>query len=146
MTYRHLHHKPQMDTRALVDARRSAMRSVAEAFLAGDAYPSWVYEALRSRGLSRDSAILVEDQTPSEACCPDTFAGQLLDVDRRFLEFEIVLGDMESADRYEEFHVRDVTARTDVRPRIPGIGTSDGWLAIELLEQLQAEGSVRKPE
>ena len=116
------------------------MRRSAEAFVDGKAYPVAVYRALREHGVSRDSAILVDDRTPSQECCEGVFAGLLLTADGRFLEFEFDVPAGAGVASVEK--LTDVTAETSTDARAPGIGTSDGFLAHELLTALQAEGRL----
>jgi hypothetical protein len=131
-----------MDSRALVEARRLAMRRASEAFVDGRAYPDAVYRALESRGVSRSSAVLVDDRTASEECCEGVYAGLLLTVEGRFIRFEVDVSDPQGDVVVEDFC--DVTSDTSAERRLPGVGTSDGWLAHELVEELQAEGRLTR--
>jgi hypothetical protein len=116
-----------------VRARREAMESLARSFIAGSAFPKEVYDLLRERGLGPETAVLVR-YSPEPVCCADCFSGLLLTVRSRFFQFDIELG------ASGEAKIADVTASTDTDTRKRGIGTTDGYLALQLLETLKSEG------
>jgi hypothetical protein len=105
-----------------------------DSFLARTAYPAEVYEALRRKGIAQDLSVLVEDRTPPPSCCESIFAGLILLATGRFLEFEI---HTDLADSEGAVVLRDVTEQVSVAPRVRGIGTTDGYLALELLRRLK---------
>jgi hypothetical protein len=86
-------------------------------------------------GISPENAILVS-YSPEPECCAGHFAGLVLTAEARFLEFDVELRLGRRAE------VIDVTDETDTRERIPAIGTTDGHLALRLLETLTSEGMV----
>jgi hypothetical protein len=136
-SYHYLQMKKRMNVGDFVDARRAAMENLARTFTSGQAFPERVYDLLHTEELGPDKAILVS-YSAEPVCCKDHFAGLVLTHDRRFFEFDIELG---SGNRVD---VNDVTDSTDTRARIPAIGTSDGHLALCLLEKLMSQGRINE--
>ena len=106
--------------------------------MSGEAYPSAVYDALEARGVGRRAAVILEDRTPPQECCGGTYGALLLTADGKFVDFEIDLDWEPRAEAPVKW--RDVTAETDVDERVPAIGTSDGWLAMRVFDELEAKG------
>ncbi|MEM7247848.1 MAG: hypothetical protein AAF533_21095 [Acidobacteriota bacterium] len=125
--------KKQRSVGEVVADRRESLEQVAESFRAGATFPSEVTALLAERGLTETTALLVEDGTPPP-CCAGFFAGRLLTTDERFLDFEVEDGEL--------IRCEDVTGEVDVSPRIRGVGTSDGWLALVLLRRWVREGKL----
>ena len=121
-----------------VERRRNWLLSADESFRQGDDFPTEVYEALAAQGLGPDHTILFMDETPPQECCEGKYGGVVLTADRSFIRFWIDLHDHCPTLQYS-----DVTSSVNVDKRTRGIGTTDGWLALQLLEHRLADGTVR---
>ena len=130
--------KKRANTHDLAEWRRAEMRRRTEAFARGEAFPPAVYDVLEARGVGPRGAVILENRTPPQECCAGTYAALLLTAQGKFVDFEIDL-DWEPRSQ-APIKWNDVTYETTVDERVPAIGTSDGWLALRLFDELEAEG------
>jgi hypothetical protein len=138
MGFKHLQKSKRMRHADLIEARRDAMAQATDQFLNGSAYPDEVYRVLEQHGLRH--GVLVDDRSPPQSCCGGVYGGLILTTDQRFIAFEVDTGRCQGDAPHAS--VLDVTSSTNADRRVRGIGTSDGFLAKELLARLRREGRL----
>lgn len=136
-----------MNVQDFVEQRKKSLERLADCYMRGQSFPDWVFKLLESRGIGQNSAIQVDDTTPPETDFephPKEYGGVFLTNERRFIQATFNLETPNSEPEITEWS--DVTDTTDVSRQLPGIGTSDGWLALELLEKLISNGTLQSAE
>lgn len=100
---------------------------------------AWLSAALRSRGDTADSGLLVAFGTVPDQGGGDWVEGTWLTTERRFWEFEAVVSPHDSEVVAIE-RLEDVTLSMTVSAHVPGTGKSFAHLALEVLEAACGSG------
>lgn len=116
--------------------RLEAMLETAHAFARHPERYEWLRALLATYSLDEHDGILVELRSvPDQGCW--VHYGLWLTAGRRFIRFvaDEAYGarPLDGSSRLEDASIEDVTTSTSVSQHVPGVGMSDGYLALEAL-------------
>jgi hypothetical protein len=126
-----------IDRRKLLEqsaAVKTRIRTLAASFKDNASQFPWLVELLQTQSMPVDRGILVSLAHASEPR-GEEYSGTWLTRDRRFFGFLVLVSRANAALEIEDWE--DVTAETVVSEHLPGMGKSFGFLALEVLSQLQ---------
>jgi hypothetical protein len=122
------------------DLTRSAIRSAALSFRANkDSKYPWLFSELKKRGLDPATGILAQlEQVPEQF--GEEFGGLWLTAAGESIRFAILVPRSDAA-AVEIETWQNETAQVEINAHLPGTGKSFGWLALDVLRELNTNHS-----
>jgi hypothetical protein len=115
---------------------KARIRAIAASFK-GDAFGfPWLIELLQAQSMPVERGVLVSIADVPEQS-GQQYSGTWLTREGRFFQFDVLVPQTNAELEIEGWE--DVTAQTIVSEHLPGTGKSFGFLALEVLRELQAE-------
>ena len=123
-------------------SRLEAMIDIARDFAGHAERYEWLRALLATYALDPHDGVLVElSSVPDQGCW--AHSGLWLTADGRFIRFvaDEAYGarPLDGSGHLEYSTIEDVTASTSVSQHVPGVGMSDGYLALEALRRVRAK-------
>lgn len=113
---------------------KARIRAIAASFQECQFNRPWLIELLQAQSMPVERGILVVlAHVPEQS--GDQYSGSWLTSERRFFRFSTLVPRANAPLQIEEW--RDVTTETTVNEHLPGTGKSFGFLALEVLRELQ---------
>ena len=131
----------QRSVQQQASSRLEAMIDIARNFSIHPERYEWLRALLATYALDSHAGVLVElKSVPDQGCW--AHSGLWLTADGRFIRFvaDEAYGarPIDGSGRLEDASIEDVTTSTSVSQHLPGVGMSDGYLALEALMRVRA--------
>ncbi len=132
----------QQNVQQQASSRLEAMIDIARDCAGHPERYEWLRALLATYALDSHDGVLVElKSVPDQGCW--AHSGLWLTADGRFIRFvaDEVYGarPLDGSGRLEYSTIEDVTTSTSVSQHVPGVGMSDGYLALEALRRVRAK-------
>lgn len=115
-------------------ASKTRIRALAASFKDNGFHFPWLIELLHAQSMPVDRGILIAlTHVPEQR--GEEYSGTWLTRDGRFFEFSVLVPRANAELEIDDW--QNVTAETVVSEHLPGTGKSFGFLALEVLRQLQ---------
>jgi len=112
---------------------KARIRAVAALFKEDPLRVAWLFDLLQAQSVSAEGILVSLADVPEQS--GQQYYGMWLTLERQFFRFSVVISRDTGEFELEEW--RDVTAETIVNEHVPGTGKSFGFLALEVLRELQ---------